>query len=446
MAEEEKAEEEDGDWEPAVVIRGTALFYEGLAAHVLPLGLLANGGAFQQREHNLMFFLFHLNRLTGPGLIFLLEADDFQHSAKEVGMALTSGLLSFSSAFADADPSDEVLGQMLGSEMDTRWLKYRQYGVQMATRRQDDAEDFTESESQSEAASSEVSYWGTPTSSAKNRHAPLKHNPATQKPPKSSDSATSLSAASSAKDGAAGQAEFYDEAKDAGWVTKIYEGKAKPGTGASQSAAALDEADAKEKARRKERAEARATAKAEEKKAKAEAKAEEKKAKAEELAKREVTGDSSADSGDDYTEGGVGHRPTRREVRSIRLSSESVRGEKPAKVLSVADVAILALIGTLNRTWVQNLVWRLRSHDEFQRLGCMVRGFSLGHLLSDCPVADYGEVQAEAVANLDLLNQVDAVDGATIDQRRYLPCLCSQETLAAFRKSAEVTMTADEYR
>ena len=109
-------------------------------------------------------------------------------------------------------------------------------------------------------------------------------------------------------------------------------------------------------------------------------------------------------------------------------------------------MAILSLFGTLNLTWVQNLVWRLRSHDEFKRLGCMVRGFSLGHLLSDCPVADYGEVQAEAVANLDLLNQVDAINEATFAQRRYLYCLCSQETLDAFRNSAQVAMTVADYR
>ena len=50
------------------------------------------------------------------------------------------------------------------------------------------------------------------------------------------------------------------------------------------------------------------------------------------------------------------------------------------------------------------------------------------------------------MANLDLLNQVDAVDEATTDQRRYLYCLCSKETLDAFRNSAQVAMTADDYR
>ena len=126
MAEgdEEEEEEEDEDWEPTVVIRGTALFYEGLAAQVLPLGQLAKGGAFQKKEENLMFFLWHLNRIAGPGLIFLHEHDDFQRSAKEVGLALTSGLLGFSSAFADGDPSAELLGQKLGGEVNTRWFKY----------------------------------------------------------------------------------------------------------------------------------------------------------------------------------------------------------------------------------------------------------------------------------------------------------------------------------
>ena len=51
------------------------------------------------------------------------------------------------------------------------------------------------------------------------------------------------------------------------------------------------------------------------------------------------------------------------------------------------------------------------------------------------------------MANLDLLNQVDAINEATFAQRRYLYCLCSQETLDAFRNGANnVAMTVTEYR
>ena len=113
-----------------------------MAAHIRPLGRLADGGAFFERERpeNLLVFLQALNQHAAPGILFLVERDEFHSSAMEAGRMLTSCLLEYSSSFLDRTDTAAILDSLLGDEMPPGWLTHDEDAVVEARYVQDEQE------------------------------------------------------------------------------------------------------------------------------------------------------------------------------------------------------------------------------------------------------------------------------------------------------------------
>ena len=113
-----------------------------MAAHIRPLGRLADGGAFNERPENLLVFLQALNQHAAPGILFLVERDEFHSSAMEAGRMLTSCLLEYSSSFLDRTDTAAILDSLLGDEMPPGWLTHDEDAVVEARYVQDEQESW----------------------------------------------------------------------------------------------------------------------------------------------------------------------------------------------------------------------------------------------------------------------------------------------------------------
>ena len=140
---------------------------------------------------------------------------------------------------------------------------------------------------------------------------------------------------------------------------------------------------------------------------------------------RQAAGDSDCDEGEVFDRGLPGIEVGAAELADLvpakKRAPEKV--EPPAKVLDHRDAALLRLFETLNKPWVQDLVWQLRTSQHFRGLRLMGRPAAWESLLSTDVVADYSRALHEVGQHLDTLNAIQA-DG-TRDQHPQLHCICS---------------------
>ena len=101
------------------------------------------------------------------------------------------------------------------------------------------------------------------------------------------------------------------------------------------------------------------------------------------------------------------------------------------------DQDIMAIMEVLNQTWFVNLVFRLRSLEQFSLLSCM-NGYPstplarLTTYAEGCLIMGPSNANLDAAAHADLLNNVDRFLDWT--QQTALECICTEAQIEAYDK------------
>ena len=140
---------------------------------------------------------------------------------------------------------------------------------------------------------------------------------------------------------------------------------------------------------------------------------------------RGAAGGSDCDEGEVFDRGLPGIEVSAEELADLEPAKKRAPDKvaPPVKVLDHKDAALLRLFETLNKPWVQDLLWQLRTSQHFRGLRLMGRPAAWESLLSTDVVADYSRALHEVGQHLDTLNAIQA-DG-TRDQHPQLHCICS---------------------
>ena len=140
---------------------------------------------------------------------------------------------------------------------------------------------------------------------------------------------------------------------------------------------------------------------------------------------REAAGGSDCDEGEVFDRGLPGIEVSAAELADLEPAKKRApeKVAPPVKVLDHKDAALLRLFETLNKPWVQDLLWQLRTSQHFRGLRLMGRPAAWESLLSTDVVADYSRALHEVSQHLDTLNAIQAA--GTRDQHLQLHCICS---------------------